>query len=122
MGGTIVGWLSKAQGHTTLSSSEAEYAAIASACQVLIFVTNILNEIDKADSPGVILGDNEGALALVKNRQVEARTKHIDIRHHFMRDKWEEDMLRVGYIPSEENKADICTKNVIAKLHQRHRA
>jgi hypothetical protein len=122
VGGTIIGWLLKAQGHTTLSSSEAEYAAMASACQELVFVTNILNEIDKAKTPGIILGDNEGALALVKNRQVGARTKHIDIRHHFMRDKWENETLRVGYVPSEENEADICTKNVITKLHFKHRS
>lgn len=39
-----------------------------------------------------------------------------------MRDKWEEEKLRVGYIPSEENEADICTKNIISKLHFKHRS
>ena len=58
---------------------------------------------------------------MVKNRQVSARTKHIDIRHHFLRDLWEKGHLGVAHIPGEENKADICTKNIIARLHQRHR-
>ena len=117
MGGSIIGWTSKAQNHTTLSSSEAEYAALATAAQELVFVNNIINDIGVAVQPGMILGDNEGALALVKNRQSGARTKHIDIRHHFIRDIWEDGALRVGHIPGDENEADICTKNVSAVLH-----
>ena len=86
MGGSIISWTSKAQNHTTLSSSEAEYAALATAGQELVFVNNIINDIGVSVQPGLILGDNEGAIALVKNRQSGARTKHIDIRHHFLRD------------------------------------
>ena len=83
VGGTITGWLSKAQNHTTLSSSEAEYAALASAGQELIFITNVIEKIELSARPGIIFGDNESALALVKNRWVLARIKHIDIRHHY---------------------------------------
>ena len=82
LGGTITGWMSKAQDHTTLSSAEAEYAAMSSATQELVFMTNLAEDIEPLMKPGLILGDNEGALALVKNRQVGARTKHIDIRDH----------------------------------------
>ena len=121
LGGAITGWMSKSQDHTTLSSSEAEYAAMSSATQEMVFITNVADDIDPLLKPGLILGDNEGALKLVKNRQVGARTKHIDIRHHFMRDKWEDGWLRVAHIPGEENEADICTKNVTLKLHQKHR-
>ena len=67
------------------------------------------------------MGDNEGANALVKNRQSGARTKHIDIRHHFLRDLWEDGALRVGHISTEENEADILTKNVMPALHQKFR-
>ena len=114
--------MSKAQNHTTLSSSEAEYAALANAGQELVFVTNILDELGCANMPGVLYGDNEGALALVKNRQVGARTKHIDVRHHCLRDLWEQGKMRVGHIPTDENEADMCIKNIIGKLHQKHRA
>lgn len=117
MGGSIISWTSKAQTHTTLSFSEAEYSALATAGQELVFAKNIINDIGVAVEPGLILGDNEGAIALVKNRQSGARTKHIDIRHHFLRDLWEDGVLRVGHIPTEENEADICTKNVSAVLH-----
>ena len=117
VGGSIIGWTSKAQNHTTLSSTEAEYAAMATTGQELMFVNNILNDMSKAELPSLILGDNEGAISLVKNRQSGARTKHIDIRHHFLRDLWEDGLLRVAHISSEENEADICTKNVTAALH-----
>ena len=117
MGGSIISWTSKAQNHTTLSSSEAEYAALATAGQEIVIVSKIINDIGTVVQLGLILGDNEGAIALVKNRQSGARTKHIDIRHHFLRDLWEDGIMRVGHIPSEENEADICTKNVSAVLH-----
>ena len=117
MGGSIISWTLKAQSHTTLSSSEAEYSALATAGQELVFVKNSINDIGVAVEPGLILGDNEGAIALVKNRQSGARTKHFDIKYHFLRDMWEDGVLRVGHIPSEENEADICTKNVSSALH-----
>ena len=98
MGGSIISWTSKAQNHTTLSSSEAEYAALATAGQELVFVNNIISDIGESVKPSLILGDNEGALALVKNRQTGARTKHIDIRHHFLRDLWEDGIMKVEHI------------------------
>ena len=121
MGGSIISWTSKAQSHTTLSSSEAEYSALATAGQELVFVKNIINDIGVAVDPGLILGDNEGAISLVKNRQSGARTKHIDIRHHFLRDLWEEGTLKVEHIPTDDNEADICTKNTSAVIHHKHR-
>ena len=121
LGGTITGWMSKAQDHTTLLSAEAEYAAMSSATLELVFMTNLAEDIEPFMKPGLILGDNKGALALVKTRQVGNSTKYIDTRHHFMRDKWEEGLLRVAHIPETENEADICTKNVTQQLHQKHR-
>ena len=70
---------------------------------------------------GILFGDNVGAIAQVKNRQCGARTKHIDIRHQFMRDLWEDRTLRVEYIPTDENEADIYTKTTYATIHHKHR-
>ena len=71
MGGSIISWTSKAQNHTTLSSSEAEYAALATAGQELVFVNNIINDIGVAVQPGLILGDNEGAMHLLRTDNLE---------------------------------------------------
>ena len=121
LGGSIIGWTCKAQTHTTLSSTKAEYAALATAGQELMFVNSLMSNLEPLKQPGILLGDNEGAIALVKNRQSGARTKHINIRHHFLRDLWEDGALRVEYIPTDENEADICTKNTSAIIHHKHR-
>ena len=57
---------------------------------------------------------------LSKNSQVSARTKHIDIRHHYIRDLIREKKLEVKFIRSEENPADIMTKNTCQKLFKKH--
>ena len=117
LGGTIISWSSKAQGFTTLLSTEVEYCALSSATQELAFIHNILRELGLYTPPGIIFEDNMGAIYLVRNRQVGCRTKHIDNRHHFMRDLWERDKLKVEYIETDLNEADICTKNLPLTLH-----
>ena len=62
-------------------------------------------------NPSVIYEDNQGAIFLAKNRQVGIRTKHIDICHHFLRNMAEENDFYIQNIWSEENPADIMTKN-----------
>lgn len=86
LGGSIIGWTCKTQKTTTLSSTKAEYVAISTANQELLFVQNLLGELGISEEPGIIFNNNEGAIALVINRQVGQRTKHIDTRHHFIRD------------------------------------
>jgi hypothetical protein len=64
--------------------------------------------------------DNLGTIFLVKNQQVSFRTKHIDIRHHFMRDLQEKKDLDVRFKRSENNLADIMTKNITRDIHDKH--
>ena len=70
--------------------------------------------------PSVIYEDNQGAIFLAKNRQVGICTKHIDIRHHFLRDMVEEKDIDVQYILSEDNPAYIMTKNTSEADVARH--
>ena len=121
LGGCIVSWTSKSQGRSALSSTEAEYYAISLGCQELSFVRSLMKEIGEDVDPNYLIGDNSGALQLVKNRQAGTRTKHIDIHHHFIRDLWEDKQLDVRHIKTENNEADLCTKNVTSKLHELHR-
>ena len=121
VGGGITGWTSKSQKSTALSSSEAEYYAMSLASQELLFVQQLLSEMGECVLPGLLLEDNYGAIQLSKNCQTSPRTKHIDNRHHFMRDIWEERKMDVEQIRSKDNKADICTKNVDGATHERHR-
>jgi hypothetical protein len=91
------------------------------ATQELLFTQNLLKEMGGCETPGMLFEDNVGAIHLVKNRQVGQRTKHIDCRHHFMRDTWEEGKMTINYVDTNNNEADICTKNVIPTLHEKHR-
>jgi hypothetical protein len=62
------------------------------------------------------LEDNTGAIYLVRNQQVGQRTKHIDVRWHFIHELYERKELTVKFVRSEHNKADINTKNVPVKI------
>jgi len=109
-GGTITNWFSQTHRSTTLSSTEAEYCALATGAQEVVFQTMLLGEITGQRNPAILLEDNTGAIFLVKNQQVGPRTKHIDVRHHFIRELHEDGSLVVKYTESEDNEADITTK------------
>jgi hypothetical protein len=86
LGGTIIHWMSKTQASVTLSSTEAEYASLASGATQVKFVQQLLEEITDCTTSGIILEDNTGAIFLVKNQQVGSCTKHIDVQHHYIRE------------------------------------
>jgi hypothetical protein len=69
---------------------------------------------------GKIYEDNLGAIYLVKNQHVGARTKHIDVRAHFIRELEKNGYVEVKFVRSEENSADILNKNCPEKLHTKH--
>lgn len=75
----------------------------------------------KMDEPTVIYGDNQGALSLAKNPIDHQRTKHIDVKYHFTRDKVEEKVIDLRYVSSAEQTADIFTKPLIKKIFEYHR-
>ena len=121
IGGTIVGWGSKMQRSAVLSSSEAEYCAMAMSTQDLLFCQNLLDELCGCEKPGILFEDNEGAIYLAKNCQVGQRTKHIDNRYHFMRDVIKDGKMQVIHVRSDQNEADLCTKNVTIAIHEKFR-
>ena len=104
----------------TLSSTEAEYIALTTCTQEVIFIQSMLKELFGEAKQAVIFEDNEGAIFLAKNQQVGQRTKHIDVRHHFIRDKLNEGTVAIGYIPTDENPSDIHTKNTPQAVHEKH--
>ena len=122
IGGSIVYGTSKGQKCVCLSSTEAEYVAMSTLAQEIRFEQQLLDEIaeDEHIYPSIIYEDNIGAIFLAKNRQVGQRTKHIDIRAHFIRKMVEQKMLEVNFTKSENNYADILTKNVNQELFKKH--
>jgi hypothetical protein len=86
IGGMTTNWTSNKQQTVSLSSSEAEYQALSECVQESVFTQNLVKELTGGKKPTIIYEDNLGTIFLVKNQHVSSRTKHIDIRHHFMRD------------------------------------
>ena len=70
LGEAIIGWSSKTQRTATILSTEAEYMAMSTANQELLFMQNLMGELGVAVQPGLLFNDNQGAIALVKNNQV----------------------------------------------------
>ena len=120
LGGCITGWASKTQNVVTLSSTEAEYIALTTCAQEVVFLQSMLKELFGRAKQAVIFEDNEGAIFLAKNQKVGQRTKHIDVRHHFIRDKLSEGSITLGYIPTDENPSYINTKNTPQAIHVKH--
>jgi hypothetical protein len=85
-----------------------------------VFTQNLVEELAGQRKPAIIYEDNLGTIFLVKNQQVSSRTNHIDIRHHFMRDLQDKKELDVRFKRSENNSADIMTKNTPMEIHDKH--
>jgi hypothetical protein len=112
-------WTSKKQNTVSLSSSEAEYQALRNV-QESVFTQNLVEELTGKRKPAIIYEDNLGTIFLVKNQQVSSRTKHIGIRHQYMRDLQDNKALDVRFKRSENNSANIMTKNTTREVHDKH--
>lgn len=105
-----ISWNSKKQPTVALSTTEAEYMALTSATKEAIWLKQLFNEIGISIETVKLFGDNQGALKLSKNPVFHARTKHIDIQYHFIREAIKTRQINLDYIPSESNIADLLTK------------
>ena len=104
-------WYSRKQRIVVTSTVEAEYVALAEGSKSAIWADRWMNEIGFiTESPITLLGDNNGSISLTKNPENHARTKHIDVRYHFIREKVEEGLICVQYVNTKDQLADGMTK------------
>lgn len=110
-GSGIISWCSERQKSVSLSTTESEYIAASQCVKELIWLINIFNEILVEKSLKFrLFMDNQSAIRLVKNPEFHKRTKHIDVRYHFIREKYEENLFTLEYISTNEMIADVFTK------------
>jgi hypothetical protein len=118
--GVLISWKSKQQEVIAKSSTEAEYIALATVCTEVIFIKQLLESINiGVKTPIKINVDNTGAIMLLENESILHRTKHIDVRVHFIRDLKDDVIIHVEYVNTTFNLADPYTKNVTGKDHHR---
>jgi hypothetical protein len=111
LGKGLISWSSQKQPIIALSSTEAEYIALASAARESIWLRRFLNEIGLEQSgPSEIRVDNQSAIKLAHNPEFHKRSKHIEVKYHFTRELVEKKEINVKYVPTTEQLADILTK------------
>jgi hypothetical protein len=118
-----IAWKSRRQPTVALSTMESEYMALTDATKELKWIRSLLAELGysngKSDEPTELFSDNQGAIALAKNPVSHSRAKHIDIRHHFVREAIQDNIIWVQYIPTAEMTADSLTKALGREKHEK---
>lgn len=109
---------SQQQPTVAISTTEAEYISASMAIRELLWVKQFLKEIRlKVDHHAMLLCDNQSAIHLVRNSSLHQKTKHIQIKWHFIREKFAEGLFEIEYVQSELQKADILTKALSVPAH-----
>jgi len=120
MAGGAVSWSSKRQATVALSTVEAEYVAMSRCAQQMVWMQSWLDEVEVEHKlPGLMKGDSRGAIALTKNTKDHGKIKHIDIRHHYIRELVRSGAVLLEQIPSAANVADLFTKPLPRDHHNR---
>jgi transposase InsO family protein len=118
--GAAISWSSKLQLSPALSSTEAEYMACTRAAQEAIWLRQFLDQLGyRQKNPTQLLGDNQGAIALAKNPGNHPRTKHIQLRYHFIRFAITDGQILLDYVPTGDMAADGLTKGLTGEKHKR---
>eukprot|EP00253_Pinus_taeda_P007410 PITA_07410 len=111
MGSRLVSWFSKKQSSIALSTAKVEYVVVASCCTQLLWMMQTLQDFQiTCTQPISILCDNTSAISISKNPVMHSKTKHIPIKYHFLREQLLEQKVKLEYVPSKEQVADIFTK------------
>ncbi|GJS60590.1 hypothetical protein Tco_0655374 [Tanacetum coccineum] len=116
MGCCLTSCIAKKQTALAISTTEAVYVFVGKACQQAPWMKQALIDYDIRLDDILILCDNKGAIELSKNPVQHSRTKHIEIRHHFLRDNVQKGNISIEKVASEDNIADIFTKPLKRKV------
>ena len=107
--GPPISWKTRKQQTVALSSCEAEYMALSLSTQEILYLMTILKDLLIHVNP-IIYSDSQSALSLIRNPVNHNRSKHIDIRYHFIREKFTNGSVDFRYVPTDKNVSDLMTK------------
>ena len=110
-GDAVVSWASKRQPTVALSTTEAEYMALTQATKEAIWLRNLMHDLQQPDQgPTTIFEDNQACIAIANNPVHHSRTKHIDVQHHFVRERISLGDVKLEYCSTDLMLADTLTK------------
>ena len=110
-GGTV-SWQSKLQKCVALSTTEVEYIVASEACKELLWMKRFIHELRFKQPRYVVYCDNQSAIHLSKNSTFHARSKHIDVRYHWMRDALNDNLFELEKILTDHNGSNMLTKSL----------
>ena len=117
--GGAVAWSSKKHASVALSTAEAEYIAATHAAKQVLWHRSLFQELEiELPTTSTIFSDNQAAIAIAHHPEFHARTKHIDISYHFLRDLVKSGSLNLVYVNTRQNLADLFTKGLPRITHQ----
>ena len=120
--GDVVSWASKKQRTVAQSTCEAELYAEGAAMSEVLWLRGLLGEMGlRVQEPSMILGDNQSTIALSEHGVKSERTKHVDVKYHFITDEISKGSVGVKWVPSAEQQADILTKALARPLFEKFR-
>ncbi len=120
LSGGPISWSSKRRDLVTQSTCEAEYVAAAEAGKEAVWLRSLLIQLHAAPRISVPLyGDNQGAIALASNPEHHRRTKHIDVRYHWIREAVDSGLITLDYVPTADMPADGLTKALVPVKFER---
>ena len=106
-------WLSKLQTCVALSTTEAEFIATIEACKELLWMKKLLNELGLPQENHKLFCDSQNsAIHLSKNFSFHSRSKHVDVRYHWIRDVLDTNQLQLEKIYRDENMSNMLTKSL----------
>jgi len=110
LGSSLISWHSKKQACVALSTAETEYIVVGRCCAQILWIKQHLEDFGIKLHKVPLLCDNMSAINLTKNQIKHSRTKHIEIRHHFIRDHVNNGDCEVKFVETNKQLADIFTK------------
>ncbi|TID28589.1 hypothetical protein CANINC_002397 [Pichia inconspicua] len=110
LNGNPISWFSRKESDVAISSAESEYIGMFEATKESMAMYNLLHEVGIKIPYFNLVGDNQSALTLGAHNAQSRKTKHIDLRYHFVRDMYHKKRVKLAYVQSSKNPADILTK------------
>lgn len=107
---TLITWICRRQTLVALSTTKAEYVALAEGLRQSKWINQLLSKLGISPPRPMIYSDNESAISTARNTGLKARAKHFDIHLHFIRDELVQERVDLAWISTKEQRADVLTR------------
>ena len=122
MGNDMVSWRSHRQPTVALSSTEAKYMSMCNCAQQILWIKSLFRKCHLTLNHFAMFSDNKGAIHLAWNPVMEGRSKHIDIKYYFLRERVKDNSFVLDYVSTDQQLVDIMTKNLTWQKFQENRS